>query len=212
MGIEFSHPSLEGARALAGLGIAKTRGLNVLAALAYARSRGGRDVMQRIFERLEPEDIELLSQRKTALGPIRTSDWFPFQMHCRLLRAIDAELGDGDLGLLEEVGDFMAERDIRRVFRPFLRAGNPGWVFEFARRMWGTYHDRGRWQIERTPLSLLATLHDHPETDEAFCRTFVAWTCTTLRLSGAVNVVGDHPACRARGAQNCVFTCHWELP
>ena len=96
-------------------------------------------------------------------GALSQTAWIPFMVQCRLLRAIDATIGQGELHSLHDVGAFMAEHDIRKLFRFALQLGNPGWAIEGAALLWRRYHDRGDWRIERTPRSLIATLHDHPE-------------------------------------------------
>lgn len=188
-------------------GHARTRGLNVLAALSYAHKRGGREALAEVFALLDERDLAILSGGDRRYGSkLVATRWYPFALQCRLLRAIDAALGNGDLELLFEVGYYMAGRDLPRVFRPLMRVGNPGWILAVHGRMWSYYHDRGRWQLERTPVSLIATLHDHREADEAFCRTFIGWITAALEYSGARDVDGAHPACAARGAPHCVFT------
>ncbi len=183
---------------------ALTRGLNPLAALDYVRTQGGAPAIAQVLRALPKDDQAILA------GERRLSQraWVPFMTQGRLLSAIDNVLGNADHTLLFEVGQHMARRDIPRLFRPFLKLGNPGWVIEFGMRMWRYYHSCGRWQIERTPVTVLATLHDHPA-HEAFCSTFVGWMTGALEMGGGVHVMVDHPVCHARGAPNCVYTCRW---
>ena len=105
----------------------------------------------------------------------------------------------------------MSGRDIPRVFRPLLKVGNPGWILEVSTRMWRFYHSSGRWEIQRTPVTVLATLHDHEASHEAFCATFMGWMTAAVEMSGGYDVMVDHPVCQARGAPNCVFTVRWSL-
>lgn len=184
---------------------ARTRGLNPLAALAYVREHGGENSMTRVLHALPPEDLEHISGNRK----LTSRTWVPFSLQSRLLKAIDETLGCGDSATLFVVGNFMARRDIPRIFRPLLKLGNPGWIVEVATRMWRYYHDRGRWEIQRTPVTILATLHGHPESSDAFCATFVGWLTGCLEISGGHDVMVDHPVCHARGAANCVFTCRW---
>lgn len=191
-------------------GHVRTRGLNVLAALSYVHKRGGRHALAKVFAHLDEKDLAILAGGDRRYGSkLVATRWYPFALQARLLRAIDAAFGNGDLELLFEVGYYMASRDVPRVFRPLMRVGSPGWILGLAGRMWSYYHDRGRWQLERTPVSIIATLRDHPEADEAFCRTFVGWMTAALEYSGATDIDGAHPACGARGAPHCVFTVRW---
>jgi hypothetical protein len=191
-------------------GQARTRGLNVLAALDFARRRGGRDVISRVLKHLPEADLQLLTGGEGRMGTsLHATHWYPFALQCRLLRALDTELGKGDFSLLYDVGSHMARRDVPRVFRGLIKVGRPGWILELGTRMWRYYHDRGRWQLERTPVSVIATLQEHPDADEAFCETFQGWAQAVLEMSGATDIQGGHPACAARGAPHCVFTVRW---
>ena len=185
---------------------AKTRGLNPLAALAYVRAHDP-SKMTEVLERLDERDLKYLSGKKK----LTTKAWVPFMLQARLLRSIDESFGEGDLSALYDVGVFMANRDIPRVFRPLLKFGNPGWIIEVSTRLWRYYHSCGYWEVQRTPVSILCTLHEHDEADEAFCATFTGWLSAALEASGGDDVLVDHPVCHARGAPSCVFTCRWSV-
>lgn len=190
-------------------GTCHTRGLNPLAAMSYVVEHGGKDAVARVLGRLAKEDLDLLLHDDGSFR-ITDRDWVPFFVHARLLRAIDAELGYGDLAILPEVGTYMAKRDLPKVFGPILRLGNPGWIFIVATKAWRSYHDKGRWEVERTQSSFVATLRGHPDFDEAFCRTLRGWLHVTIPNSKNRTVKTAHPACRTRGAPHCIFTVQWE--
>jgi len=186
--------------------VAYTRGLNPLGAMAYVREKGGAEAMRRVLARLPEEDLIPLSSER-----LSSTTWVPFRSQARLLEAIDKTFGTGDGSTLFEVGFFMSQRDIPRVFRPLLRLGNPGWILEVSTKLWRVYHDRGSWQVLRTPVTVLATLQDHDESHEAFCGTLVGWLTGACEISGGKDVMVDHPVCHARGAPNCVFTTRWSV-
>ena len=177
--------------------------------MAYVFEHGGQEAVSRVLGRLPIADLGILIHYD---GRFRISerDWVPFKLHARLLRAIDDELGYGDLAILQEVGHFMAERDLPRVFAPIVRIGNPGWIFVVATKMWRSYHDKGWWEVERTKNSVIGTLRGHHEFDEAFCRTLRGWLHVTMPNGKTRRVKTGHPACRARGAPHCIFTASWE--
>jgi predicted hydrocarbon binding protein len=187
---------------------ARTRGLNPLGALAYLRKRCPEGTMEKVLSQLSKEDLVLLGAFPKS-PKLRSTSWVPFYLQVRLLRAIDKVIGEGDYRSLFDVGLFMAQRDIPSVFRVFLKLGNPGWIMEVTTRMWRYYHDRGTWTLERTPVSVIATLKDHDEADEAFCATLTGWVTGALEVSGGHDVMVDHPVCMARGAPHCVFTTRW---
>ncbi len=185
----------------------RTRGLNPLAALAYVREHGGEPAIKQVLSKLPERDLQLLAGTRK----LSSKAWVPFELQGRLLQAIDDTMGESDHAKLFEVGAYMSKRDIPRVFRPLLKLGNPGWILEVSTRMWRFYHSTGRWEIQRTPVTVLATLHDHEAAHEAFCATFVGWLTNAVEMSGGYDVMVDHPVCHARGAPNCVFTVRGSL-
>ncbi len=185
-----------------------TRGLNPLGALAWVREQRGTQGIKDVLSALPKEDISVLAGEKR----LTSSTWIPFSLQCRLLKAIDKVFGQGELTSLFQVGHFMGQRDVPRMFHPLLRLGNPGWILEVSTKLWRYYHSCGRWETERTPVTVISTLYDHGEADEAFCATFQGWVVGAIEISGASDVMFDHPVCAARGAPHCVFTGRWHLP
>jgi hypothetical protein len=190
------------------------RGTGILNSLHFVRQRAGREAVQAVSRRLSEADLERIEG-------MRRTTWYPFALHCRVLRAVDAELGprldatQGDSGLgrefpmLHELGYHSASQDFPTFFRPAYRMGRPGWILEVATKLWRVFHGDGRWEIERMPFSIVARLTDWAEPDDAFCASFVGYVTALLELSGAHDVEGDHIACAAHGAPHCVFTVRW---
>ena len=185
--------------------MAMTRGMNPLAALSYVRESKGPQYIEKVLQSMAPEDLKFLAGE----NQIHSKQWYPFMVHANLLEAIDRECGIGNSALLFDVGRHMSARDVPRFFRPLIRLGNPGWIMEVATRLWRTYHNKGFWSVQRTPVTILATLNGHAECHDAFCLTFVGWLTGALEHSGGYDVLVDHPVCQTRGAPNCVFTARW---
>lgn len=192
--------------------VPRVRGLGPLAALAYVRDKGRRDLMKQVLSRLTEPEVTMLIGTGEAQSGLQPRAWYPLTLHSNLLRAIDETVGEGDRRVLHEVGRYMANRDIRRVFRPFLKVGKPGWIFELAPRLWRTYQSHGTWEFDRTPVSLIATLRSRPLDDDVWCAMFMGWMEAALEMSGAAEVDGSHPACAGLGAPHCVYTVRWEMP
>ncbi len=191
-------------------GARNVRGFEILNTLAFARDRAGRSGMVGSLRRLGATDLARLTGGAAEdRRRIHRLEWVPYGLHCRLLRAVDAELGDGDLSQLFNIGTFMAERDLPTLFRPLLKLGRPGWVVDAGTKMWGIYHHEGRWELERSPGELIARLEDLTDVDEAYCLTFLGWISRGMELTGAVDVEAHHPVCMARGGSSCVFTGRW---
>lgn len=183
-------------------GECRLRGFGLMNSLAFAEYTAGSGGIPAVLALLGDAD-------QATLSSIRRTRWYPFALHCRLLRAVDMALGTGDLSLLWQLGRFSAGLDMPRLFRPLLRLGRPGWMFDVATRMWRFYHREGVWTIERTPRELVTKLTQFDEADDAFCASLLGYVSAALEMSGANDVEGTHLACKARGAPNCIFTVRW---
>jgi hypothetical protein len=195
-------------------GRCRVRGTGILNSLHYVRQTAGRDGVKAVSRRLAEADL-------ARIDGMRRTKWYPFALHCRVLRAVDAELGsraeltatDGgrsdDFPMLHDLGYHSASQDFPTLFKPAYRMGRPGWILEVATRLWRVFHGEGRWEIERLPNQIVARQHDWDEPDEAFCASFVGYVTALLELSGAHDVDAGHVACAALGAPHCVFTVRW---
>ena len=189
----------------------RTRALNPLGALAFVRTHHPQQ-LDAVLAALAPQDLVALGAVRNA-PKLKAMSWVPFALQVRLLRAIDNVVGNGDLSVLYDVGDFMGRRDVPRMFSAFLKFGNPGWMMEIATKLWRLYHDQGHWELRRSPVNVIATLHDHHENDVAFCAVFQAWIRAAIEVSGGQEVMGAHPICAARqNTGHCVFTIRWQDP
>lgn len=192
-------------------GKARIRGFDPINALSWVHAHHRHGGMERLLRHLPDDDVTLLA----GLDPkrkLQMRGWVPFALHCRLLRAIDTEFGAGDYGLLFEVGEYMSQKDVPRLFKRMAKLGKPGWIVEFGTNLWRFYHSEGRWELERSPVEMIARLVDRTESDEAFCHAFMGWITGALELSGARHVQTSHAVCMANGAASCVFVGRWEAP
>ena len=83
------------------------------------------------------------------LGGLVPVGWYPLALQHRLLKAIDAELGDGGGELIKRIGCYEAQQDLTVVHRLFLKMANPGFVLQQAGRYWGRFYDSGEWEVDR---------------------------------------------------------------
>lgn len=181
----------------------QTRGLNPLGALRYVRHHHGDDGVVSVLAGLSAGDRAVLGG-DTQEG-LRSATWVPFLTHARLLRAIDARFGAGDLALLPGVGRFMAQADLPGLLKPVLRLMTPAFLITQTMRLWRGYHSHGRWELVRTSGDLRAVLVDHPVAHPAFCATFCGFVEGALAFSGARAPHVEQTACRCHGDRACAF-------
>ena len=180
------------------------KGSAYLSTLAFIDTRFGSAAKERVLARLTPEDRAVLGQ---LMLPIQ---WYPLAPFPRLLRAMDAEVGRGDLSLVTERGTWAAVQDMRTVHRVLLKLVTPQWVIDKGMKLWPNFHTSGRWEAKRLgDRGARASLHDLGVVDEAMCATLKGWILGLLQLAGIKRATVEHVDCRARGDQTCVFLVGW---
>lgn len=185
--------------------MARTTGVNFANALAFVRERFPSDATEQVLVRLPDADRRLLT------GVIRPKEWYELAAYIRLIRAIDAVLGSGDLALMPVLGRFEAERDRSFVKDLFLRMASPSWAVRLVAEYWAEFHDTGRWTVTREgPHLLHGVLADFGLVDEAICLELTGYVSRVMEFAGARNAVMTHPVCRVQGAPACHFKLSWE--
>ncbi|HEX8951471.1 MAG TPA: 4-vinyl reductase [Polyangia bacterium] len=180
------------------------KGSAYLSTLAFIETHFGAAAKERVLARLTPEDRAVLGHM---VLPIQ---WYPLEPFPRLLRAMDAEVGRGDLSLVTDRGIWAAVQDMRTVHRVLLKLVTAQWVVEKGMKLWPNFHTSGRWESKRDgDKGARATLHDLGVVDEAMCATLKGWIIGLLQLAGKRATV-DHDQCRARGAATCAYHVYWK--
>lgn len=183
---------------------AQLKGSAYLSTLAFIEQHFGADAKARVLARLPEEDRAMLGG---LILPIR---WYPLAPFPRLLRAMEEELGRGDLTLVTERGTWAAIHDMKTVHKLLLKVLTPSWVVQKAMRLWPSFHTSGRWEAAREDeRHARAVLHDLGVVDEAMCATLKGWIIGLLTLAGARHPAVEHVACRAHGAPACVYQVAW---
>jgi hypothetical protein len=181
----------------------KTLGSGFVNCRAFVRERFGEEALQRVLARLAPVDGEMM-MRANALG------WYDLGCYARMLRAVDAELGNGELRLLGELGRFQAECDTPRLFRTLMRLATPSTILQWGMALWTQYSDTGSWKIERLGRSRFrGTLTGVGLVDAALCAEVRGYAERLVELAGGRGVIALHTQCEALGDPACVFEGEW---
>lgn len=181
---------------------AKKKGLSIVAVRDFVNVRYGTDTWGRVLASLPGADGRTVRE---ALGV----GWYSLGLYARLLRAVDTEIGQGDLRAIRPITRFEAERDVPTIHRLLLRLTNPAYVLEKMADLWPRYHTTGRLSFERQGRDRLKAMITDWGVDVALCTGFQGYSERALELAGARDVRMLHPACRARGAEACVFRASW---
>jgi hypothetical protein len=138
---------------------AQLKGSAYHSTLAFVEEEFGADAKRWVLARLSEEDRALIGGIMLPIQP-------------RLLRAMEAELGRGDLSLVI-----------------------PSWLIEKGMRLWPTFHTSGEWEVSRAgERAARAELRDLGVVDEAMCATLEGWLIGLLTLAGAKRSAVDHVA------------------
>ncbi len=184
---------------------AQLKGSAYLSTLAFIGTHYGPSAKERVMARLPDEDRAVLG------GMLLAIQWYPLAPFPRLLRAMEAELGRGDLSIVTERGTWAALQDMKTVHRVLLKLVTPQWVIDKGMKIWPNFHTSGRWEAKRNgDKAATATLHDLGVVDEAMCATLKGWILGLLQLAGTKRPTVEHTECRARGAAACVYQVSWK--
>lgn len=184
---------------------AQLKGSAYLSTLAFIETHYGAGAKQRVLARLSDDDRTVLGHAPLAI------QWYPLAPFPRLLRAMEDELGRGDLSLVTERGTWAAVQDMRTVHRVLLKFVTPQWVIDKGMKIWPNFHTSGRWEAKREgDKGARATLQDLGVVDEAMCATLKGWILGLLQLAGIKTAVVEHSECRTRGAPSCVYQVSWK--
>lgn len=182
------------------------KGNALLWTIRFMDERFGEEARARVIRMMDdPKDRELLS------GIVLPISWYPLPTFGRLLRAMDRELGTGDLALATERGVWVARNDVRTIHKVFLKLFTPEWVIERATgTLWRKFHTTGDWTTERLAEGQArATLRDLAHVDPAVCASIAGWIVGLFQLAGARDIDVRHPLCRDRGSPVCTYDVAW---
>src|SRR4051794_17171462 len=86
---------------------------------------------------------------REVLDSVVAMGWYDLGLYARLLRAIDARFGDGDLKVALAIGRHAAEKDLTAIHQWLLRLVRPSLSIEPMGKYWRRFHDTGDWAAER---------------------------------------------------------------
>jgi hypothetical protein len=185
----------QSARRMKGVGFVNVR--------AFVRKAHSDATWQKVLSHLSSPTDRQSAEHGLAIG------WYEVASFARLLRAVDAVCGNGDLRLLPLVGAAEAEQDFGRVLRVFLRTMSPGAFLSVEKRLWKHFQDSGDWSWSPIDNGIRAVLKGW-EADEALCLELAGYLSRVIEYTGGTRVSFTHPECRARGQDVCTYLLYWE--
>ena len=163
----------------------RAKGSNMHHMRTWVAENHGADAWPALLESMDTVDrLELLG-----LVPV---GWYELALQHRLLRAIDDYFGRGDGALIDVIGAYEADQDLKTIHRLFLRLANPAYVLEKSGDYWSRFYDTGEWSVVRlSPNSARGRLSGVEPFTEDFCRYLTAYIGQMWVLVGAKQLRQD---------------------
>lgn len=180
--------------------MSRIAGGSILALRNFIEQTQGPGAFERLVQSLPSAHADELS------GIILPVNWYATEAFVAALHAAVRTFSMPDLW--ERYGAFAAEYEIHAFQKVILRFTSPMFFLDRAGRIWHRFHDSGEWEVEGGERSLRGTLRDFAVVDADFCRLLAAWIKRASEMTGVEGSI-EHPACRARGDEACVFTGRW---
>lgn len=177
--------------------VPQMKGIGFANVRSYVREYHGAMAWQRVIGELGSQDRHDV-ETAIAVG------WYEVKLFARLLRAVDRACGQGDLGLLREVGAAEADQDLNRVLRVFLRVLTPSQIFKVEGRLWSHFQDSGTWESAKVAGGVDASLFGW-EVDAALCEELAGYLVRLIQFTGGKSAAVLHRTCRAKGHDRCIF-------
>jgi len=185
--------------------MARTKGVGFNNVRSFVTDSYGAEGWRQMLAMFAGTDREVLDS-VVAMG------WYDLGLYARLIRAIDARFGAGDLKLAVSIGRYEAEKDLTSIHQWLLRLVRPSIAIEQVGKYWRRFHDTGDWTASlRGDREINARLTGWGVVDAALCRELVGYLQRTLELLGAREVIMEHTRCRVRGEADCEFRALYRL-
>jgi hypothetical protein len=139
------------------------------------------------------------------------SRWYPLSWFIELNVRIDELFGQGDLGLVKQLGRHGADANLTTIYRLFYKVGTVKWIMARASRLWGMHYDAGEMSVEPHPgREVILRIVDFDQPHRAHCLSVLGWCERSLELSGGTDALVEELACRASGDDRCEFRARWK--
>jgi hypothetical protein len=141
---------------------------------------------------------------------IEKAKWYPFEQFVELNTVIDRVFGNGDFGLIKDLGRFGADANLTTIYRLFYKVGTVHWILGRAVRLWSAHYDSGYLEVmTRGPKTSVLRVRGFDTPHRAHCLSVQGWCERSIELSGGKNVTVEEPLCRTKGDELCQLEATW---
>jgi len=181
--------------------MARVKGSKIVTKLDFVSKVHGAEMRERVLQSLDSADRE-------ALGLVLSLNWYRIDLYERVLLAICAVAGGGDVAIYDRMGAHSAAQQFATSFKS-LRSTHPLRMLENMVPMHAVLNDPARMEIvEATDTSCCIVVHA-PRSNAPNCRVARAFYAATLEQCGCRGVHVSERACSSTGAPYCRFEVRW---
>jgi uncharacterized protein (TIGR02265 family) len=171
--------------------------------LAFVEQHSGKEGVQRVLASLPAAD-------QRTLRMLFTSNWYPFELGTALDEAIVREVGGGESGFFERLGEASAESNLGGIHSGYLTKGDAHGFLAKAPSIYSLYYESGRREYQPAgPREGVLTTLDAESFSVADCLTVIGWHRKALEMCGVSGVHIVEEECRARGGAVCRYRVRW---
>ncbi len=180
------------------------KGVAILGAIKYAKSKDFPGGVQALIAGMPPATREVFQERVYRLA------WYSYDIYAHLLEAIDREIGQGDLALMDELGQFAGEQDMNGFLKAMASLFSIERSLGQAGYFWGKYCDTGTFTATVTaPGEATAELRGFPDISPGHCHLLTGWLRGVGLALDATTEVVEKTACVHRGDEVCRYRMEW---
>jgi hypothetical protein len=167
----------------------------------------GDKILERIKAQVSPETARILNRK------VITVMDYPYPAFVELLRAVDREVGFGDLSLCQDIGEYASNRDYEFFFGPNKGKLKPADLFRDCNIYWKSYYANAGYMKadETSPEGTYISICDFPAMDPAHCRLMTGWMAQAMINAGAIWIEYRESKCASRGDACHEFFGRWRL-
>jgi hypothetical protein len=171
--------------------------------LAFVEQHAGKEGVERVLQSLPSAD-------QRTLRMVFTSNWYPFTLGTALDEAIVREIGAGDPGFFERLGEASAESNLSGIHSGYLTSGDAHGFLAKAPSIYSLYYEKGRREYQPTgPNEGVLTTFDAASFSVPDCQTVIGWHRRALEMCGIKGVQIVEEECRAKGGTVCRYRLRW---
>lgn len=181
------------------------KGQSVIVAKKYLIQRFGEQFIDKISAQMDKADRDVVT------GDILPGSWIPEQVFVNFLVAAEKNRPEEVKNISFDVGYESALRSVSKMYKIFIRIGDPSFVLSKVDTFWHQIHNHGRFEIvEKAAKSVAGCIYGYMTPNKVFCNYLKGYFKGVLEMSGVKNVMVSESECVNNGGLCCKFTGSWD--